>query len=462
MIKDVYVLNKNLQPVGLIDSFKSCIWVNRYNEIGDCEIYIDANEENLQLLQKGYYLVRENDEMVCRIKKIEIDTDSEDGDFLTVTGYDAKDYLDQRIIWGTMSIDGNVEEAIRQMIDETICNPSINSRKLLKQNGEQLLYLGDIAGFTENTTEQNSYKVIGEKIREYCKTFNWGYKVILINNALYFILYKGTNRSNYVVFSDDFENLQSTKYIEDDSKLGNVALIGGEGEGSERTRESIGNNSGVDRYEVFVDARDISKTVNWSELVQIYPMSSQGGQGSIIRNGNAYAYKMNYINIQIIDSEQLAQLQTDYPSGEEIIIDGEIYYQIPNIIIADLETSSPSDNTSVVLRDVIYSIYLMNRGYEKLSEYGSNTSFEGSVEPNTTFEYKKDYYLGDIIKVKNVYGISIKARITEVIEIQDDNGYSIEPKFEYIKQKSNGVEDLLITENKECILTEDEIPLAIE
>lgn len=463
MIKDIYVLNKNLQPIGIVDGFKSCIWANRYNEIGDCEIYIEASVENLKLLKKGYYLIRENDDdMVCRIKKVEIDTNSEEGNYLIVTAYDCKDYADQRIIWNTMNIDGNVESAIREMVDKTLCNPDAIERQLLKQNGQQLFYLGDVAGFTETTAEQISYKIVGEKIREYCKLYGWGYKVILLNQALYFLLYKGIDRSNYVVFSDDYENLQSSKYVENDTNLGNVALIGGEGEGSERTKEVIGNGSGVDRYEKFIDARDISKNVSWSELTELYPTTSQGGRGSIVSNGNAYAYKMSFIDIQIIDNGQLIRLKNKYPNGQELIIDGDFYYRISNIIIANLDTNEPNENTTVTLCDVLYSLYLLNRGSEKLAEYGSKISFEGSVEPNTTFEYKKDYFIGDLVNVENEYGISLKARISEVIEIQDDNGYSIEPKFEYIQENDSGLIQLLVTENNECILTEDEEPLEIE
>ena len=108
------------------------------------------------------------------------------------------------------------------------------------------------------------------------------------------------------------------------------------------------------------------------------------------------------------------------------------YYQIYDVIIADLESDSPASGDSVILRDVVYAVYLLNRGYEKLAEYGKITSFEGSVEPDITFKYKRDYFLGDEVTVENEFGISVKARIVEVVEVHDDNGYSVQPKFEYL------------------------------
>ena len=116
MMNDVYVLNPNLEVLGVIDSHKSLIWANRYREVGDCELYVPANQTNLALLQKNNYLFRLDDDMVCRIQKIELTTDPDDGNYLVVYGYDVKNWLDQRIVLGTMSANGNQENFIRSMV----------------------------------------------------------------------------------------------------------------------------------------------------------------------------------------------------------------------------------------------------------------------------------------------------------------------------------------------------------
>ena len=55
---DVYVLDKNLNLIGIIDTYSSLIWANRYKEDGDCELYVEATTENFNLLKKNYYLYR--------------------------------------------------------------------------------------------------------------------------------------------------------------------------------------------------------------------------------------------------------------------------------------------------------------------------------------------------------------------------------------------------------------------
>lgn len=433
MMGELYVLNKDLETVGIVDTYTSLIWVNRYNEVGDCEVYIEATPAVLALLQEDYYLMRENDDMICQIKRIELDTNAETGNYLIVSGYDVKRFLDQRIIWGTLTCNGNVEAFIREMVEQSLGDPDIADRQLQTEGGARLLYNGPAAGFTEAASEQMSYRNVGEKIREFCEQYKWGYKVTRENGAFYFHLYKGTNRTATVIFSDDFENLDTTTYTKDCTNLGNVALVAGEGEGAERAREIAGAGEGLDRYEIYVDAKDISKTITWAELIELYPPTATGGQGHISGTAETgYTYEMGYVDIQIVDAAQLAQLQTDYPTGQIVTIDGNNYYRITNVVIADLETDAPQDGDPVVLRDLIYAVYLLTKGYEDLAEFGTVVTFNGTVEPDVTFAYKRDYFLGDLVTVRNSFGITASARIVEVTEVHDNNGYTIEPKFEYM------------------------------
>lgn len=434
-IGDIYVLDRNLDIVYVIDAYKSCIWSNRYVALGDCELYLPATTDLLSVLVKDYYLMRLNDSMVCRINKIQLDTNAENGDYLIVTGKDTKALCDQRIIWDTMTCNGTLEAFIRQMVTSSMINATATVRNMLKPNGDALLALGTAAGFPEVSSEQVTYKNLGEKIREYCTKYGWGYKMILNESTLNLILYKGVDRSNNVIFSDDYENLDATTYIQDDTNMGNVALVGGEGEGSARSKDVSGYAESSDRYEIFVDAKDITHTVTWSDLSALYPTTASGGQGYFATESGQPVYRLNYLNIQIVDEEQLSRLRSKYPSGTVVTIDGIDYYQVSNVTIADVPSSSPSGSDNVTLRDVIYDVYLLNRGYEKLADYGEKISFNGTIEPNVTFMYKEDYNLGDIVTVENQYGVSASVRIVEVIEVDDDNGYSVQPKFQIIERE---------------------------
>lgn len=437
---DVYVLDGNLDVIGIVDNYNSLIWANRYRAVGDCELYLGADPDMVSLLAMGRYLIREGDDMVCRIKKTEITTSTDDGDFLTVTGYDTKDLLDQRIAWGNLISDGNAEEFARSLIDGSLGGTADADRIMLKPDGTRLLYLDTAAGFTDVTTEQVSYANIGDTIRSFCSKYGWGYRVTLKTGALYLAFYRGTDRSNSVIFSPNYENLIGSDYSDDATNLGNVALIGGDGSGVNRAREYVGEASGIDRAEFFIDGRELTRNISWGTLRAQYPMVQDGGEGEIIYDdgGNAY-YRMRVIDVYIYDDEHLAQLQAEYPGGTVVTIDGNRYYRMTNKSIAKFEESDHiTYSTAVSMYDIIYLSYLLGAAYGKVSEHGERVKFSGDVDPNVTFRYKQDYYLGDIVTVENEYGISRAARIVEVREINDEAGYRMEPIFEYLEETTNG------------------------
>ncbi len=469
---DIYVLNGDLKPIGIIDAYTSLLWVNRYDEEGDCELYIQATSENLELLKEGNYLSRLDDEMVCRIEKIELDTDAENGDYIIATGYDAKKILGQRVIWGTVTADGNAEEYIRNIVDKNLINTSAMSRQIRNSSGKPNFFLGDKAGFTQVISQQASFQKINEKVQEICKMYGWGYKVVVVDENFYFQLYQGKDRSDSVIFADDFENLISTKYIQDYSNIANVALVAGEGEGSDRAQNVSGYAESINRNEIYVDARDLSRTISWEDLTTMYPAEEQGGEGYILvsEDQQTATYNMRIIDIVIVDENQLMQLEKEYPSGHLVIKEDGKYYEAYNIPIADLQiekviNDEMKENDSVTLRDIVYLPYLLSRGYEKLSEYKKTTSFEGSIEPNVSFVYKHDYYLGDKVTVRNEYGIEAVARIVEIMETYDDTGSRIEPKFEYIEDNDEQPEvegAYLLTEDSQYISTENNELIEIE
>lgn len=383
---DIYLLDKDRNRIYIVDNYESLIWVTRYNELGDCEIKIKANEEILQKFKNSTYISREDDDMVCRIEKIELVTNIDNGDYLIITGYDIKKILNQRIVWKQTTFNGYVEDYIRKLIDDNIISPSISSRKIND------FILSDKAGFTERINQQVTYDNVGTKIQELCKTYFYGDKVTLNENKKFvFGLYKGTDRSAYVQFSDDYENLSSTDYSEDKSNFANIALAAGEGEGVDRLTTTVGSASGIDRYELYVDARNVSKSISYEELT------------------------------------------STYQNGTEVTSGGVIYYQLNGVNIAVLTKNESGEIASVTLTDTIYDETLKSNGEEELASHMEVVTFNGSIEPSLTFTYKKDFFLGDIVAIKNEYGIEVDARIVEIMEVFDDNGYSVTPSFEYLE-----------------------------
>ena len=267
----IHVLDQSFNLVGVVDDYISVIWRPAYYDIGDFELYIDASTEAVALLKEDYYLVRDTDIIadeannvtytsVMVIKNIKLTTDIEDGDHLIYTGRELKYMLHRRIVWTQTNLSGTAEAGIRKLVTENAIAPTDTNRVIPN------LALGVSAGLTDKISKQVTGDYLDEAITDICKAYNYGWEVYIYNSTMVLIVYKGVNRSYsqsdnaYVVFNDDFDNILNSEYERNGENYANCALIGGEGEGAARIYTTINNEaSGLNRYEVFADARDISQ-----------------------------------------------------------------------------------------------------------------------------------------------------------------------------------------------------------
>ena len=96
---------------------------------------------------------------------------------------------------------------------------------------------------------------------------------------------------------------------------------------------------------------------------------------------------------------------------------------------------------------------------QTLSEMNVASNFESEVD-TTYYKYKEDYNVGDIVTIQNEFDIMTNARIIEVVETWDNEGYSIEPIFEIYNDEI--IDNVLLTEQSEGLLTENIEVLIIE
>lgn len=452
---DIYILDRNLREKGTCDFYKSLIWATRYYDLGDCEVYVPASIENIELFRRGNYICRHDieDDMVCRIDYIELDT-GEDGDFLIVRGTDVRKLLQQRIIWGQTNCNGDVEEYIYSLIHDNLIRPQERARQMLKDDDTPILSIGPLHDFGIKVTEQVSYANIYDKVYEYKKLFEWGDRIWFNRETglLEYNIYSGLDVSNNVIFSDDNDNLFDSKYTEDNTNIANIALVGGEGEGAARRTLIVGAARGVDRYEIFVDARDLSSITTWDELKRTFPPKESGGTGKVISLNGKYYYQLETYDIPIQNESHKSALIKIYAGGVTVLEGGRRYYRIKNYNIAELPNAAPEDNTELVINDVAYKSDLASRGVNDLAQYGQIMTFEGSIDPNLRYIYRMDYFLGDLVQVQNRYGVNAKARIVGVTEAIDESGYTFNFDFEYKDVKLENV--YLLTEAGDYLLTE--------
>ena len=267
---ELVVLNTAFESIALLDSYESLIWTDRYNEYGDFEIYFPMDKKLLGYLKPDNYLWLNESEHTMIIEDIRINSDVEDGDHLIVTGRSIESILDRRVIYWQRITTGSLQEQIENIIYENIIDPSDADRKIDN-------FTFKSSADSKVTSLKIDTQFIGDDlysvVKSVCKENNIGFKVVLTsNNKFEFSLYAGTDRSYdqdtnpYVVFSPNYENIINSNFYSSKSNFKNVSLIGGEGEGSNRRMAKVGSGTGLERREIFTDARDISSTTESGEM----------------------------------------------------------------------------------------------------------------------------------------------------------------------------------------------------
>lgn len=280
---NINVLNENYEITTIVDDYTSLMWCKRYADVGALDLEIEASKENLNVFKKGYYITRDDDDAIFRIESLEIESDENGNDKLIIGALDCKCILHQRITWSQIFLNNSdVQAFIKEMLNFNFIAPSDTRRRInLRFDDNE-----ELNGIGVATTRQSTYDDIGEKVIELCKTYNLGCKVYFNyeTQKFHFKLFEGVDRSinqmenPRIIFAPNNDNMFSSKYDFDMSESKNVALVGGEGEGLERKLRSVGNASGLDRRETFIDA---SSAKDEGDLVDYYDALINEGKNKL-------------------------------------------------------------------------------------------------------------------------------------------------------------------------------------
>ena len=381
------ILDSSLQSVGIVDTYETFIWSERYDEAGDFELRLPIMDTLPSDIQKGFYLWKAGSDRLMIIETIGYEHDVDDKDYFKTSGRSLESLLERRIVWNkkvfSADDDGvkpNLQKGIAVMLFENAIEPTEEqiTKYGVKKPVPEIRKIPNLI-FEESTDERITSldfegQYLGEDLYKVvttlCKENDIGFSITLNSDDVFvFKLCVGTDRSYgtdeepqllnpYVVFSVQNDNLLNTSYIDSDQKLKNVALIVGETEydenGEERTRiqYELGSEVGLDRREIFVDA------------------TSMGLED-----------------------------------------------ELGGIMSADR-----------------YRAHLKQKGIDALIENTPVAALEAEIEPRVMYTYREDYFIGDIVQVVDKYGFEARAYVSEFISSCDLSGTAAYPTFKIIQK----------------------------
>lgn len=325
-IYNMTVLNDklNISLEAVCDSFSSLLWDIEYYKCGAFEVYIAASSRNIEIFQTGRIVGRDDDkEHFGLIESVELETNAEDGDYLIIKGRFLMCLLERRIIYPTFNFTKLVSysQIAMNVVQHNACTAGIR-----KIPGLSLENTSGTCWDTE-TKLQVSYDNLMEWVYTICEKIGGTANIRLsrIDNEQYemiFELLQGTDRSilqkinPHIIFSDRYNNLLSFTYFTDTSVKKNYAYVLGKGEGEKRKRTTYFEGtepSSLERYEVYVDAKDISNEEQ--ENGETKPLSEEEYSELLKEKG-----KQSLVPITMKSESQIAVQSTQFQYGVDYFV----------------------------------------------------------------------------------------------------------------------------------------------
>lgn len=327
----------NRTRVELIKVYNYVSYKREFNGPGSFEIRIPAISDILKWLTYDNYILFDLD-VVGMIKSVS--TNIEDENEIIITGTLTNNILSYRSVFFTREFKDDICSIALQLLDELFINPEDVRRKI---------------DFISLPTDEKYLPVVTEKLRYQ----NTGDDFLTILNSLFlpyafgFYLhpvienYSKTQYANIdrlefrilkpvdrtigneegnipVVFSFELDNLKKLYFSEDGKDYKTIALVAAEGVGQNRHLIEVGelNKTGIERNELYVDARDlqpddgesyiddenVSESTTYSSSL-IEKKISGGGGGGGTKDYNALTNKPKIDGVELKGDISLSGLK---------------------------------------------------------------------------------------------------------------------------------------------------------
>lgn len=281
---NIRILSPNRLLLAEIDGYASLFFTRSWQGVGEFEFHM-AGSYPPALLKEGNFILLDNDGRRAGIIRSVQQENGPDGLRITIKGQTLNGLASQRI---TLPLSGEANggydvapplSAVGEEPDpipaETILKTY--ARRHLAEPDDPLRAVGclDIAadlGRGRKAVWMSRYEKLDEALEGVSAYTDMGWEIRLdpATRRLVFDALPGVDRSDSqqenspVVFSLEFESVQSLQYLRDMSGYRNLGYAGGIGEGADRAVLKVTNDTaepeGLNRFEIFLDCGQLELT----------------------------------------------------------------------------------------------------------------------------------------------------------------------------------------------------------
>lgn len=386
---NISVMDTDFNIVGVLDYYQSFIWTDRFRTPGDFEIYTPVDSKFLNLCLQDRYLLVDFSLHNMIIEEIDIETSAETGQNMIIRGRSLESILDRRIVWEQTVIGGStnrtLEQGIKKLIDDAIISPDPNKYADRK-----------ISNFKFKLAEPDSGIKIGD---------TW------------------TAISDLQLDKTEFTGDQLDVIIQDICEsydgLGYRILFGYQMKMIYGPNVTDASGNTFNDYD-FVFELYSGVDLSYEQDVLPYVVFSPDFDNIINTNYIDTLASMKNVTLVLGEGEGTSRKRLIVGS-QDGLMRRELYTDARDLQYSDYGSKAK------------YQAAMKQRGLEKLVENSRTTSYEGEVEATRSFVYGRDFFMGDIIQIKNEYGISGNSRIIEWVRSESDAGIEVYPTFDGIR-----------------------------
>jgi len=323
------IMTIDFQLINEVNLYSSLQITRSWHGIGALELRINRYLPGASELIKGRIIFphnKLNKAYVIKHREIELDASGKASENWIIRALPLKSWTGQRITYppSTTAYDNkqdNAESVMQHYVNNNIINPVDDKRRL----EDTIIDVNQMRG--DNISWQSRYKNLAEELAEISllSGLGWNIEIDVETEKYVFKVLEGRNLSADqstlppAIFSPEFNTLGQISYTESELNFRNYAVVAGQGEGIERRIVEVGETSGHDRYELFVDARDVSEVTD-----DQYPAlrTPEEIEADLINRGNQKLTEYEqeiYLEGQALTKSRL-EYEIDYDLGDIVTL----------------------------------------------------------------------------------------------------------------------------------------------
>lgn len=325
-------MTQDFNLLGETSRYESLQITRSWHGIGVLEMRINRYKQHVDKLQRGNIIFphnRLNKGYVIRHREIELDEKGKITENWIIRALSLKSWMAQRLTMppahtANDNKSGNAETVMLHYINNNVINPVDTARKMPH------IILADNLGRGQSISWQSRFKNLAEELENIGLQSGLGWNVIPDTTLKKYVfevlegrdLTASQSDLPPAIFSPEFNTLGQLSYVESELDYKNYAVVAGQGEGVERRVVSVGDSSGFERYELFVDARDIEEEIQGEDGEEPTPRPEQDIIADLVNRGNqklAEHEQEIYVEGQALTKSRLVY-EKDYNLGDMVTL----------------------------------------------------------------------------------------------------------------------------------------------